>query len=127
VLVNARQWDACIEQALTVIEVDPNVTFTYISLGIAYEQKGMYRDALAALQKGISLGGSISHHLPMMAHVHAVSGDYPAAHKLVRNLQDVSKQKYIPRWSFAIAYERLREIELAIQLQTSVQAEIHCW
>jgi TolB-like protein/Tfp pilus assembly protein PilF len=122
VLVNARQWDASIEQALTAIDVDPDVTFTYISLGAAYEQKGLYAEAMAVLQKGLSLGGSICHHLPMVAHVYAMSGDHLAAREVIRNLQEVSQQRYVPPWSFSIAYEGLGEIELAIQeLQKSVE------
>jgi TolB-like protein/Tfp pilus assembly protein PilF len=122
VLVNARQWNACIEQALTAIEVDPDVTFTYISLGAAYEQKGMYAEALAALQKGLGVGGSVCHHLPMIAHVYAMSGDHPAAREVVRNLKDLSQQRYVPPWCFSIAYEGLGEIESAIhELQKSVE------
>ena len=122
VLANAREWNACIEQALTAIDVDPDVTFTYISLGVAYEQKGMYAEALSALQKGLGLGGSICHHLPMIAHVNAMSGDHLAAREVVRNLQAVSQHKYVPPWSFSIVYEGLGEIELAIQeLQKSVE------
>jgi len=60
--------------------------------------------------------------LPMVAHVYAMSGDHLAAREVVRNLQEVSQQRYVPPWCFAIAYEGLGEIELAIQeLQKSVE------
>jgi tetratricopeptide (TPR) repeat protein len=115
VLATARKVDWCIEQSLTAIDVDPNVTFTYLSLGTAYEQKGMYQEAIMAHEKSIALGGSIALHKAMMGHVHGVSGDHAKAWEILRELQQVSLSRYMPSWSLAIVYEGLGEKELAIQ------------
>ena len=115
VLVTAREFDWCIEQSLTAIDVDPNVTFTYLSLGTAYEQKGMYPEAVVAHEKGIALGGSIALDKAMMGHVYAASGDHAKAWEILRELQQVSLSRYMPSWSLAIVYEGLGEKELAIQ------------
>ena len=115
VLVTAREFDWCIEQSLTAIDVDPNVTFTYLSLGTAYEQKGMYPEAVVAHEKGIALGGSIALDKAMMGHVYAASGDHAKAWEILRELQQVSQSRYMPSWSLAIVYEGLGEKELAIQ------------
>jgi tetratricopeptide (TPR) repeat protein len=122
VLANAKEWDACIEQAHTAIEVDPNVTFTYISLGVAYEEKNMYVEALAALHTGLSVGGSVYHHLPMIGHVHATAGNREAANEVLDKLEELSREKYVPPWCFAIVYEGLGQIDVAIErLQQSMK------
>jgi tetratricopeptide (TPR) repeat protein len=91
-LLCARQFDACVEQSLTAIDVDPQMTFTYASLGMAYEAKGMFA-----------------------GHAHAASGNHAKARELLTELQRLSRQMYIPFWSFAVVHEGLGEIELAIE------------
>jgi TolB-like protein/Flp pilus assembly protein TadD len=115
VLVAARQFDACIEQSHTAIDVDPNVTFTYLSLGAAYEQKGMYKDAVSAWEKGIALGGGASVQKAMIGHSHAVSGDDSRAREVLQELQSSCHYSYVPSWCFAVVYEGLGETELAIE------------
>jgi tetratricopeptide (TPR) repeat protein len=114
-LVCARQFDACIEQSLTAIDVDPQMTFTYWSLGLAYEAKGMFVEALTAHEKGLALGGSPALHIPMAGHAHAASGNHAKARELLTELQRLSRQMYIPFWSVAMVHEGLGEIELAIE------------
>ncbi len=115
VLATARKFDLCIEQSLTAIDVDPNVTFTYVSLGTAYEQKGMYREAITAHEKGIALGGSLALHKSMMGHVYGLSGDHARAWEILRELQQLSQRRYVPLSSLAIVYDGLGEKELAIE------------
>ena len=47
----ARQFDQAIEQALNTLEMDANFAISYQVLGEAYVSKGMYREALTALEK----------------------------------------------------------------------------
>ena len=114
-LLCARQFDACIEQSLTAVDVDPQVTFTYCSLGMAYEAKGMFVEALTTHERGLALGGSPAFHLPMAAHAHAASGNHVKARDLLTELQQLSRQTYIPFWCFAIVHEGLGEIGLALE------------
>ena len=60
ILVTAREFDWCIEQSHTAIDVDPTVTLSYVALGTAYEQKRMYAEAISSYEKGISIGGAVA-------------------------------------------------------------------
>jgi TolB-like protein len=73
----ARQFDACVEQSLTAIDIDPQMTFPYALLGMAYEAKGMFVEALTTHERGLALGGSPALHIPMAGHAHAASGNHP--------------------------------------------------
>jgi tetratricopeptide (TPR) repeat protein len=115
VLVNARKIDWCIEQSLTAIEVDPHMTLTYLTLGTAYEQKGMYQEAINAFEKGIALGGALAIQKAFVGHVYAVSGEKAKAREVLCELQDLSKTTYIPSLDFTIVYDGLDEKELAIE------------
>jgi len=122
VLMLARKYDECIEQVFTAIEVDPQMTLSYWTLGVAYEQKGMYEQALEAYEKGISLGGAIGFSRAFIVHAHAKLGDRSKAQAALCELKEASKSTYIPVLAYVIAYEGLMEKELALEsLQSSCE------
>jgi TolB-like protein/Tfp pilus assembly protein PilF len=115
VLLHARKLDQCIEQALTAAEVDPNMTLCYWTLGTAYEQQGKYREAIEAYEKCIALGGAVGFSRAFIVFVHGKSGERARAWKELRELQELSKTRYIPFVAFVIAYVGLMEKGLAIE------------
>ena len=122
VLVNAGRYDWCIEQSLTTIDIDPALTFTYVSLAMAYERKGMFPEAIRINEKGLALGGSAAFHRSAIGHAYGSAGDHARAREALRELQQKSEHGYIPFWSLAIVYDGLGENELAIEsLQQALQ------
>jgi tetratricopeptide (TPR) repeat protein len=115
VLLHARKLDQCIEQALTAAEVDPNMTLCYWTLGTAYEQKGQYRDSIEAFEKCIELGGAVGFSKAFIVYVHGKSGERARALEELRELQELSKTRYISSVAFVIAYVGLMEKDLAIE------------
>lgn len=116
VLVNAERYDWCIEQSLTTIDIDPALTFTYVSLAMAYERKGMFREAIMTNEKSLALGGSAAFHKSAIGHAYGSSGDHAKAREILRELQQKSEHGYIPFWSLAIVHDGLGENDLAIEL-----------
>ena len=57
VLYHARQYDEAIAQAQKVIEMDPHFPEAYEYLKRCYDQKGMYREAIAARQMRRKVAG----------------------------------------------------------------------
>jgi TolB-like protein len=115
VLVNAGRYDWCIEQSLTTIDIDPALTFTYVSLAMAYERKGMFREAIMINERSLALGGSTAFHKSAIGHAYGSSGDHAKAREVLRELQLRSGRSYIPFWSLAIVHDGLGENELAIE------------
>jgi TolB-like protein/predicted negative regulator of RcsB-dependent stress response len=115
VLLHARKLDWCVEQCLTAIEVDPHMTLSYLTLGTAYEQKGMYQEAITAYEKGTALGGAVAISKAFIGHVYAKSGEQAKAHDELRDLQELSKTRYVPSVASAIVYDGLMEKDLAIE------------
>ena len=115
VLMLGRRFDACIQQAVTAIEVDPNMTLSYWTLGVAYEQKGMYKEAIDAYEKCLSLGGAVGYSKAFIAHAQAQSGDRSKALATLRDLQEISKSTYVPVLTQVIVYDGLMEKDLALK------------
>jgi TolB-like protein/Tfp pilus assembly protein PilF len=115
VFLLAHRYDQCIEQTLTAMEVDPGMMLTYLTLGTAYEQKGMYSEAIAAYEKGNALGGPVAIQKAFIGHVHASSGNLAKAWEIVRELTELSESSYVPEFNKAVVYDGLRETDLAIE------------
>ena len=115
VLMLGRKYDACIEQVLTAIEVDPNMTLSYWTLGLAYEQKGMYGEAVSAYEKCLALGGAIGYSKAFISHARGKSGDRSKALAALHDLQEAAKNSYVPTLASVIAYDGLMEKELALE------------
>lgn len=122
VLMLARKYDDVIEQAITAIEIDPTMTLSYWTLGIAYEQKGLYEDAVGAHEKCLSLGGAIGYSKAFICHARSKSGDRSSALAALRDLQEASQNSYVPTLAHVIAYDGLMEKEAALEsLQRSCE------
>src|SRR3954470_10277729 len=115
ILVTAREFDWCIEQSHTAIDVDPTVTLTYVALGTAYEQKKMYAEAVSSYEKGISIGGAIALSKAFLGHVYSSARDYDRAREILGELELMSARAYMPALNRAIVYDGLKETDLGIE------------
>jgi TolB-like protein/DNA-binding SARP family transcriptional activator len=115
VVLHARMYDRCIKQALTACEVDPNMTLNHWTLGVAYEQQGRYSEAIEAYEKCVALGGAVGFSTAFISHAYARSGERGKARDKLRELQEMSKARYVSSVAFVVAYEGLAENELAVQ------------
>ena len=57
VYYHARQYDRAVEHLKKVMEIDPNYVRTHFYLSQVYEEKGMFEEALAELERGSLLEG----------------------------------------------------------------------
>ena len=106
----ARQYNQALEQIEKAIEMDENFAQAYPWRGLILEQQGKYAEAIAAFQKAINLfpGGS-SVAKAELAHAYAVSGDREAAQKIIAELQELAKTKYVSSFQIAAIYAGLGE------------------
>jgi hypothetical protein len=81
---------------------------------MAYEAKEMFVEALTTHERGLAPGGPPGLHIPMAGHAHAASGNHAKAREALTELQRLSRQMYIPFWSFALIHAGLGEIGLAL-------------
>src|SRR6267143_1659642 len=110
----ARHYDDAIDQARKSLELDQNFHITLWSLGRAYEQKGMYQEAIAAFQKGIASSGN-TELTAALGHTYAMMGRIDEAEKVIRELKELSKSRYIGVYSIGEIYVALHKKEEAFQ------------
>jgi len=108
VFVFTHQWDKAIEQLRSSIDLDPNYWFDHYFLGRAYEQKGRFPEAIAALKQAISLEGT-TEVWSSLGHAYAVSGKSEEAQKVIEHLNELSVHQYVAPYNFAVIYAGLGE------------------
>jgi TolB-like protein/DNA-binding winged helix-turn-helix (wHTH) protein len=111
----ARRYDDAIAQSQKLIELEPNLYTSYLYLGLAYEGKKLYLQAIAQFEKADALSGGNPIILGALGHTYAVSGDRAKALELIRRLEAISKQRYVPGLYPAAVYSGLGDKDNAIR------------
>ena len=110
----AGQYDKAIEQLRKTLEMDQSFYYAHWCLGLAYEMKGAFREAQGEYEKALQLNDD-PYIIALLGHLFATSGDEDQALKALRQLEEISRQRYVPPYSFAIVYAELNEKDQAFQ------------
>jgi adenylate cyclase len=112
---HARDYDQAIEQFQKTLELDQNFPSAHNFLPAAYEQKGMYNEAVAEFKKAIPLTARSEWSLSRagLGHVYAVTGKKSEARTVIDELKQASEQEYLPASSIAFIYAGLGEKDQA--------------
>jgi DNA-binding winged helix-turn-helix (wHTH) protein/TolB-like protein/Flp pilus assembly protein TadD len=107
----SRQYDKAIELFVKTVEMDPNLAPAHSRLGQVYLQKGMFEEAIAELQKAMAIESDPARwdRDAALSYAYALSGRRGEARKILDKLNDLSKQRYIPPFNFAVVYIGLGE------------------
>ncbi len=110
-----RDYDRAIEQFQKTLELDQNFPAAHNFLPAAYEQKGMYNEAIAEFKKAIPLtaGSEWSLSKAGLGHVYGLSGKRNEARTLLDDLKQLSAQEFVPATSIAFIYAGLGEKDQA--------------
>jgi tetratricopeptide (TPR) repeat protein len=76
-----------------------------------YEQKSMYREAIAEFQKALELTNGSPYVLGALGHAYAVSGNREKACQVLGDLRDLSKRRYVAPFASALIYTGLGDNE----------------
>ena len=114
VLYLARSFDAAIYQSHKALELNPNSLAGRQWLGMAYEQKGMYQEAIAEFQKCKALDDTPDW-LAFLGHAYGVSGRRTEAVSMLGELKKRAKEGYVSPYYMALVYIGLGEKHPAIE------------
>jgi len=111
----ARQYDLAVEHLRKLLEMDPNFEQGHWGLGLAYEQKGMFAEAASEFQKAAALSGGSPVYIAALGHAYAVGGKQAEAMRVRNELEEQSKQRYVPPYWMATLYIGLGEKDQAFR------------
>ena len=109
----ARDYEQALTEVQTTLEIDSNYVPTLYLLGRTYEQLGKPELALATFQKVLTLNDAPAF-LAGLAHTSATSGDARAARKVLDQLEERSRHRYVSAYAKAIVHLSLNEKQQAL-------------
>jgi TolB-like protein/DNA-binding winged helix-turn-helix (wHTH) protein/Tfp pilus assembly protein PilF len=132
ILEFSRDYEKAIHQYRSVLEMDPNFVFALWSLGRTYAYCSMFDKGIETLERAVALSGkspgSISGSL---GEAYAMSGRRAEAKKLLGELIELSKQRYVTPAAFVPIYVGLGDndqafhwLEKAYQERSTLLAHI---
>jgi tetratricopeptide (TPR) repeat protein len=95
--------------------MDPNFAAGHRPLGMAYEQKGMYEEAVAEFQQALDASRGSPFALGALGHAYAASGNRQKALQALSDAFELSKRRYVPPFSTAVIYAGLGEKQHALE------------
>jgi eukaryotic-like serine/threonine-protein kinase len=110
----ARQYDQAIEQYRKTLELDPNFFISQTFLGLTYVQKSMYKEGISELEKAVAISPS-NLSLAFLGYGYAAAGRRLEAQKVLAQLNETSKEKYVPALYRALIYAGLVEKDKAFE------------
>jgi TolB-like protein/Tfp pilus assembly protein PilF len=111
----ARKYDTAIEQLEQTLEIDPNFFAAYRELGQVYEQLGMHREAIAALEKSTDLCPGNRYMEAFLSRAYAAAQENEKSQQVLDRLTAESANEYVSPYLFAIVHAGRGEYDLAFQ------------
>jgi tetratricopeptide (TPR) repeat protein len=115
ILSSAQQYDQAIEQSRKTLEMDPNFALVHYRLGQILILKGMNAEAVPELEKAIALSGGSPRATAELGLAYAKLGERGEALKLLNDLKERSKLRYVSPFDLAVIYGGLGDKELTLE------------
>lgn len=111
----ARRYEESIEYCRKAVGMDPNFGPAHRYLGLTLMQKKQKEEAIAEMQRAVSISTGSTLMKAELGYVYAVSGKEREAQKILDDLIELSKQSYVPSYYPAMIYAGLGQKDPAFQ------------
>ena len=122
----SRRYGEAIEQLRRSAELDPNYPVTYWILGLVLRKTGRYEEAVAEGEKGVRLSGGSPMMRAALAQTYASAGRREEALRILEDLKELAKQRYVAACFLAGIHLGLEEHDRAMDyLEKSLEEHSH--
>lgn len=104
----AGRFDDALEQINKMIEIEPKFPLAYWQTGNLFVAKGMYKEAVEAFQKSLTLGNNPIV-LSFLGVTYGTLGRRSDAFEVLKELFEIKKRRYVPAINIARVYSGLGE------------------
>jgi serine/threonine-protein kinase len=108
-----REYDRSLERCRRTLELDPNDIELHVVLGLNYEQKKMFREAIQELEKARSLSGNNPLILGPLGSCFAGCGERKEVHKILDELEQMSGSMYVASITRAMVFLGMKDVDSA--------------
>jgi TolB-like protein len=126
VLYFARRYDEAIVEARRTLEMDRGFSQAHRTIARTFVEQRLYDQAIVEFHEAIASGG-IQLLKAELGHAYAVSGQRKEALKILHELNDVAKQRYVSPYDMAILHTGLGDRDQAFAWLEKSFAERERW
>jgi len=112
----ARKYDQAIEQCKKALDLEPNAVDAHACLGDSYLARGDFGRAIPELKRAATLSGNDALRLTRLGRAYALAGRPVEARKMLGELLEEPKRKYVPPYFPACIHVALDEKGEALSL-----------
>jgi len=122
-----HHYDQAISQLKTTLEMKPDFPLAHLWLGRTYQEKAMYDEALAEFKmvEASFQGWPVA--IAAIGYLDGVSGKRPDALKILRDLKELSQQRYVTSYGVALVYAGLGDRDRAFASLEKAYEERSHW
>jgi TolB-like protein/Tfp pilus assembly protein PilF len=113
-----RDFELALEQCDHTIEQNPHFAAAYWTLGLVQDEREDFDEAIAAFQRAIQLSPPSPRIQGALGRTFARAGKPRQAHKIVDDLREQSKKRYVSPFELASIYFALNQLEQGFQWLT---------
>jgi TolB-like protein/Tfp pilus assembly protein PilF len=110
-----RQYEQAVEECGRTLEMDSNFYMAHFLRGLSFTQMSKHEEALSEYQKGSRLSGGTPLMLAAQGHVYALLKKGETAQRILDELFQLSKEKYVSPYYIAVIYAGLSEMDRAFE------------
>ena len=114
-LFYSRRYDEALKQLRTTIELEPDYWFAHLYHARVQEKKGDFDAAIAELEETKAMEGAAWEVWSAQGYAYAVSGKRDKAQKIIDELEEQSKQSFVPFYNLATVYAGLGNKDRAFE------------
>jgi serine/threonine-protein kinase len=109
------RYDEAIAESQKLLEIYPNYWLNHWNRGSLYLAKGMHEEAIAEQQKAVALSEGSLQCLPELGYAYARAGRTAEVLKVLDELGEESKKRYVPSSLFVAVYVGLGKTDRAFE------------
>jgi tetratricopeptide (TPR) repeat protein len=110
-----HMYDHVLEQCRNRLEIEKKFYQAHFFAGLAYEQKGALRQAVAELRQATALDGRNPRSLAALAHAYGLAGETDEARRILNELLALSGRSDVSPSQVALVYASLGEKDRAFE------------
>ena len=111
ILFHARRYDEAIREYRTALAIEPDNAFTLWRLGFALSLKHQSQEAIAVLERAVSVSDRAPGNLGVLAVVYGQAGRRKDALRVLAELKKRQRTGYVPAGAFVLTYSGLVDRE----------------
>lgn len=113
-LLHAGQPDEALDKLRKTVDLLPDLWLGHLLISNIYIEKGMYADAVSEADLAKKYSGASNHPAALKGYALAKSGNEAEARKVIDELSEQAKERFVPPYYFALIYNGLGDTDKAI-------------